>query len=208
MRRALTHKSHGATHNERLEFLGDAVLGLVVSDLLYAQLPEASEGELSRTRTHLVREDCLYQLALQLQLAEHVRVNAELARDGIAQRSAVLADVVEALLGAIYLDGGFEAAAAVTRRLFAPLIAGADAERFAKDAKTSLQEWLQGRRQPLPEYRIVSTHGKAHAQTFVVEASVSALALRASGEARSRRAAEQLAAAALLAQLQHPQDKP
>ncbi len=200
--RALTHRSHGATHNERLEFLGDAVLNLVVSQLLFLHQAKASEGELSRMRAHLVREDSLHQIALQLGLPEHLRLSEGEARSGGARRASILADALEALVGAVHLDAGFEAAAAVVSRLFLPLVQQPDAARWAKDAKTALQEWLQARRHPVPSYRIVATQGQAHAQQFEVECSVPALALTSSGRGASRRAAEQLAAAALLAQLQ------
>ena len=202
MNRALTHRSHGATHNERLEFLGDAVLNLVVSQLLYQHQAQASEGDLSRMRAHLVREDSLHQLALQLGLPQHLRLSEGEARSGGARRASILADALEALVGAIHLDAGFEAAAAVVGRLFLPLVQQPDAARWAKDAKTALQEWLQARRHPVPSYRIVATEGQAHAQQFEVECSVPALSLSRNGRGASRRAAEQQAAAALLAHLQ------
>ncbi len=205
LRRALTHRSHGQDHNERLEFLGDAVLNLVVSQLLYTHQPRASEGELSRMRAHLVREESLHRLALQLGLPAHLRLSEGEARSGGAQRASILADALEALFGAVHLDAGFAAAAAVVERLFLPLVQGQhDDARWDKDAKTALQEWLQARRHPLPHYRIAATSGQAHAQHFEVECSVPALSLTALGEGRSRRTAEQAAAAALLAQLEKP----
>lgn len=201
--RALTHRSHGATHNERLEFLGDAVLNLVVAQLLFVHQLKASEGELSRMRAHLVREESLHQLALQIGLPAHLRLSEGEARSGGARRASILADALEALFGAIHLDAGFEAAAAVVERLFLPLVQqDLGAARWAKDAKTALQEWLQARRHPVPSYRIVATLGQAHAQQFEVECSVPALTLTALGRGPSRRAAEQEAAAALLAQVQ------
>lgn len=203
LQRALTHRSHSSQHNERLEFLGDAVLNLVVSELLYEQDGTAAEGALSRMRAHLVREQSLHALALQLGLGTHLRMSEGETKGGGAHRPSLLADALEAVIGAIHLDGGFAEAHRVVGALFAPLLSeGAHAERWAKDAKTALQEWLQGRRHPLPEYRIVDTRGKDHAQTFEVECAVSALAVRANGQGRSRRAAEQLAAAALLERLQ------
>lgn len=205
LRRALTHRSHGQDHNERLEFLGDAVLNLVVSQLLYTHQARASEGELSRMRAHLVREESLHRLALQLGLPEHLRLSDGEARSGGAQRASILADALEALFGAVHLDAGFGAAAAVVERLFLPLVQGQqDDARWNKDPKTTLQEWLQARRHPLPQYRIVATRGQAHAQHFEVECAVPPLALAVLGEGRSRRAAEQAAAAALLAQLENP----
>lgn len=200
--RALTHRSHSATHNERLEFLGDAVLNLAVSQLLYAQAQGADEGELSRMRAHLVREASLHGLAVQLGLPKWVRLSEGEARGGGAQRASILADALEALIGAIHLDGGFAAAQAVVDGLFAPLVQAAPSDaRWAKDAKTALQEWLQGRKHPLPEYRIVATQGQAHRQEFEVACTVSALAVQATGRGASRRAAEQDAAAQVLAML-------
>ncbi|MBB5204389.1 ribonuclease-3 [Inhella inkyongensis] len=202
LQRALTHRSHSAQHYERLEFLGDAVLSLVVSQLLYARQGQASEGSLSRMRAHLVREESLHALALQLGLPRHLRLSEGEAKGGGAARASILADALEALIGAIHLDGGFEAAAQFVRRQFEPLMQDdADAERWAKDAKTALQEWLQARRHALPQYRIVATQGQAHAQVFEVEAAVAQLGLASTGRGASRRAAEQQAAAQLLARL-------
>jgi ribonuclease-3 len=202
LERALTHRSHGATHNERLEFLGDSVLNLVVSQLLYLHQDKASEGDLSRMRAHLVREDSLHQIALQLGLPKYLRLSEGEARTGGARRASILADALEALVGAIHLDAGFEAAATAVSKLFLPLVQQPDAARWAKDAKTALQEWLQARRHAVPSYRIVATEGQAHAQQFEVECSVPALSLSRNGRGASRRAAEQQAAAALLAHLQ------
>lgn len=180
------------------------MLNLVVTQLLYAQYPAASEGELSRMRAHLVREASLHQLALQLGLPQHLLLSEGEARGGGAQRPSMLADAVEALVGAVHLDAGFEAAAGVVTRLFEPLLAAGQPEgRWDKDAKTALQEWLQARKLPLPTYRISATAGKAHAQTFEVECLVSQLGLSTRGMGSSRRAAEQAAAAAALVQLQN-----
>ena len=202
LQRALTHRSHSAQHYERLEFLGDAVLSLVVSQLLYARQDQASEGSLSRMRAHLVREESLHALALQLGLPRHLRFSEGEAKGGGAARASILADALEALIGAIHLDGGFEAAAQWVRSLFEPLMQeDASAERWAKDAKTALQEWLQARRRPLPQYRIVGTQGQAHAQVFEVEVAVAELGLASTGRGASRRAAEQQAAAQMLARL-------
>lgn len=202
LQQALTHRSHSAHHNERLEFLGDSVLSLVVSQQLYTRSEGVTEGGLSRMRAHLVREESLHALALQLGLPQHLRLSEGEARGGGAQRASILADALEAIIGAVHLDGGFEAAQALVTRLFEPLMReDASAERWGKDAKTGLQEWLQARRHPLPTYRIVATQGQAHAQTFEVECSVAALAVSAVGRGTSRRAAEQLAAAQLLARL-------
>jgi ribonuclease-3 len=196
--RALTHRSYGADHNERLEFLGDAVLSLVISSLLFERFAGSDEGDLTRVRAHLVREDSLYRMALQLGLPDMVRLGEGEARGGGAQRASILADALEALIGATFQDGGFEAAGGVVQRLFGPIIATTDLASWSKDAKTELQEWLQARRFPVPVYRISATRGQAHAQTFVVECAVPALNLMESGEGRSRRIAEQEAAGRML----------
>jgi ribonuclease-3 len=198
LQRALTHRSWGAEHNERLEFLGDAVLNLVVSALLYQRFAGSDEGDLSRVRAHLVREDSLHRAALALGLPQVMRLSEGEARGGGAQRASILADALEALVGAAFLDGGYDAAQQVVARLFGELIDSAEVDRFAKDPKTELQEWLQARRLPVPAYRIVATRGQAHAQTFEVECSVAALGLAERGEGRSRRSAEQQAALRLL----------
>ena len=201
LQRALTHRSSGAAHNERLEFLGDAVLNLAVSALLFERFGVSDEGDLTRVRAHLVREDSLHRAALQLGLPEVVRLSEAETRGGGAQRPSILADALEAVLGATFLDGGWPAAETVVRGLFGEVIGATEAESWTKDAKTELQEWLQARRLPVPAYRIVATRGQAHAQTFEVECAVAALSLAAGGEGRSRRAAEQEAARRLLEQL-------
>ncbi|GAP33591.1 ribonuclease III [Piscinibacter sakaiensis] len=196
--RALTHRSHGADHNERLEFLGDAVLSLAVSDLLFERFAGSDEGDLTRVRAHLVREDSLHRVALQLDLPEALRLGEGEARGGGAQRASILADALEAVIGATFLDGGFAAARALVQRLFGEVIQTTELTGWAKDAKTELQEWLQARRLPVPAYRIVATRGQAHAQTFEVECAVQALNLVFRGEGRSRRMAEQEAARRML----------
>ncbi len=196
--RALTHRSWGADHNERLEFLGDAVLALAVSGLLFERFSGSDEGDLTRVRAHLVREDSLHRVALALALPEVLRLSDGEARGGGAQRPSMLADAVEAIIGAVFLDGGYQSAAALVQRLFGDVIQDTEAESWAKDAKTELQEWLQARRIAVPAYRIVATRGQAHAQTFDVECAVAALGLNQTGEGRSRRAAEQEAARRLL----------
>ena len=213
---ALRHKSHAnearrqgitkedfvALHNERLEFLGDAVLSLAVSSLLYERYAGSDEGDLTRVRAHLVREDSLHKLALALGLPEVLKMSDGEARGGGAQRPSILADAVEAVLGAAYMDAGYDAALAIVRRLLGETIAtAASAGDFAKDAKTALQEWLQARRIAVPSYRIVATRGQAHAQTFEVECAVPALDAAELGEGRSRRTAEQEAARRLLDKL-------
>ena len=201
LQRALTHRSFGADHNERLEFLGDAVLNLAVSSLLFERFSGSDEGDLTRVRAHLVREDSLHRAALGLALPEVLRLSDGEARAGGAQRPSMLADAVEALIGAVYLDGGFEAASQLVRRLFGELIDSTEADSWAKDAKTELQEWLQGRKLAVPAYRIVATRGQAHAQTFEVECAVATLGLAELGEGRSRRVAEQEAARRMLVKL-------
>lgn len=196
--RALTHRSFGADHNERLEFLGDAVLSLAVSSLLFERFAGSDEGDLTRVRAHLVREDSLHRMALQLGLPEVVRLSEGEARGGGAQRASILADALEAVIGAVFLDAGFDAARALVQRLFGEVIAGTEIGGWAKDAKTELQEWLQARRLPVPTYRISATRGQAHAQTFEVECVVPALGLTQAGEGRSRRQAEQEAARKML----------
>jgi ribonuclease-3 len=196
--RALTHRSFGADHNERLEFLGDAVLSLAVSSLLFERFSGSDEGDLTRVRAHLVREESLHRVALQVGLPDVVRLSEGEARGGGAQRASILADALEGLIGAVFLDGGFDAARALVQRLFGEVIAGTEIGGWAKDAKTELQEWLQARRLPVPTYRIAATRGQAHAQTFEVECGVPALGLTEAGEGRSRRQAEQEAARRML----------
>jgi ribonuclease-3 len=198
LQRALTHRSWGAEHNERLEFLGDAVLSLAVSGLLYQRFQGSDEGDLTRVRAHLVREESLHRVALTLQLPEVMRLSEGESRGGGAQRASILADGVEAIIGAVFMDGGFEPAQALVQRLFGDVIQGNEAQSWSKDAKTELQEWLQARRIAVPAYRIVATRGQAHMQTFDVECAVPALGLAEHGEGRSRRTAEQEAARRML----------
>jgi len=196
--RALTHRSFGADHNERLEFLGDAVLSLAISGLLFERFAGSDEGDLTRVRAHLVREDSLHRVAVQIGLPDVLRLGEGEARGGGAQRASILADALEALIGATFLDGGFDAARGVVQGLFGEVIQTTDVANWSKDAKTELQEWLQARRLPVPTYRISATRGQAHAQTFEVECLVPALSLVESGEGRSRRVAEQEAARRML----------
>ena len=196
--RALTHRSFGADHNERLEFLGDAVLSVVISSLLYERFEGSDEGDLTRVRAHLVREESLHRVALQLAVPEVLHLGEGEARGGGAQRASILADALEALIGATFVDGGFDAARTVVTGLFGEIIATTDIASWSKDAKTELQEWLQARRLPVPTYRISATRGQAHAQTFEVECVVPALSLVEQGVGRSRRVAEQEAARRML----------
>ena len=198
LRRSVTHRSWGAEHHERLEFLGDAVLSVAVSSLLYERHGDSDEGDLTRVRAHLVREDSLHRVALSLNLPEVLRMSEGETRGGGAQRPSILADAVEGLIGAVFVDGGFEPAQALVQRLFGEVIQATVAENWSKDAKTELQEWLQARRVPVPAYRITATRGQAHAQTFEVECAVATLGLAERGEGKSRRTAEQEAARRLL----------
>lgn len=191
---ALTHRSFGADHNERLEFLGDGILDFVIAAELYRRFPQLPEGDLSRLRAHLVRQDTLHQLALRLQLGDCLRLGEGELRSGGAQRPSMLADALEAVLGAIYLDAGFDVAAATIVRLFNDLFAELPLGRTMKDAKTRLQEWLQRNRKSLPRYVVLGTQGAAHEQRFQVACEIDALQLRTIGEGSSRRLAEQEAA--------------
>ncbi len=195
---ALTHRSFSIDHNERLEFLGDSVLNLAVADLLYAQLKALPEGDLSRVRANLVKQDTLHQLALALGLPEVLRLGEGEARSGGQKRPSILADALEAVIGAVHLDAGFGAAQALVQRLFKGVEINPQMEAIGKDAKTELQEWLQGRRMKLPLYRVVGTLGMAHKQTFDVECEITEFGLAERGIGGSRRAAEQAAAAAML----------
>ena len=198
LQRALTHRSFGSGHNERLEFLGDAVLSTAISALLYERFSGSDEGDLTRVRAHLVREDSLYRAALGLGLPPVLRLSEGEARGGGAQRPSILADALEAIIGATFLDSGYTAALALVRRLFGEVIAATEADSWSKDAKTELQEWLQARRIAVPDYRITATRGQAHAQVFEVECAVPALNVAEQGEGRSRRIAEQAAAKRML----------
>jgi ribonuclease III len=202
LERALVHRSFGADHNERLEFLGDSVLNLAVSHLLFERFGGSDEGDLTRVRAHLVREDSLHKAALMLRLSEALQMSDGEAKGGGALRPSILADAMEAVIGAVYLDGGLDAAMGLVRQLFGEVIASTTADSWRKDPKTELQEWLQARRLSVPSYRIVATHGQAHAQSFDVACVVTALELERVGQGRSRRAAEQDAARQVLEHLQ------
>ncbi|MEO8250427.1 MAG: ribonuclease III [Burkholderiales bacterium] len=199
--RALTHRSFSSQHNERLEFLGDSVLNLAVAGLLYERLDSLPEGDLSRVRASMVRQEALHKLALDLDLSSLLQVGMGEAQSGGKRRPSMLADAVEAVIGAVYLDAGFVAAEALVRRLFSKIRIDPELAAAAKDAKTSLQEWLQGRKMNLPVYRVVATTGAAHRQLFDVECEVVELGLSERGIGNSRRAGEQAAASAMLARL-------
>ncbi len=196
--RAVTHRSFASDHNERLEFLGDSVLNLSVADLLFQRLSALPEGDLSRIRANLVKQDTLHQIAVELGLPEVVRLGEGEVRSGGNRRPSILADALEALIGAVYLDAGYAAAQSLVHRLFQSVEINPQMEASAKDAKTELQEWLQARKYKLPLYRVVGTLGAAHRQTFDVECEVSDLNLNERGIGSSRRAGEQAAAAAML----------
>jgi len=199
--RAITHRSFSADHNERLEFLGDAVLNLAVSSLLYRQLANQPEGDLSRVRANLVKQDTLHKLSLDLGLPAVLRLGEGEARSGGFKRPSILADAVEALVGAIYLDGGYAVAEALVHRLYEAVQISPQMQAIGKDPKTELQEWLQGRKLKVPAYRVVGTVGAAHSQTFDVECEIAELGLVERGIGGSRRAGEQAAAAAMLTRL-------
>lgn len=199
---ALTHRSHSSPHNERLEFLGDGVLNCAIAAALYRRYPQLPEGDLSRLRAHLVRQDSLHKLAQGMRLGEYLRLGEGEARSGGHQRPSILADALEAIFGAIYLDGGFDAACRTIEGLYAGMLSEQLHEHAVKDAKTRLQEWLQGRKKPLPRYVVLETSGAAHSQQFEVACEIASLDLRAVGSGSSRRLAEQAAAENILKALQ------
>jgi len=195
---AVTHRSFSADHNERLEFLGDSVLGLCVADLLYRRLSSLPEGDLSRVRASLVRQEALHPLAVALGLPEVLRLGEGEMRSGGQKRPSILADALEAVIGAVYLDGGFAAAQTLVNGLYQAVEINPAMEAIGKDPKTELQEWLQARRMKLPAYKVVATLGEAHRQTFDVECEIAELKLCERGIGGSRRSGEQAAAAAML----------
>ena len=201
LQRAVTHRSFSADHNERLEFLGDSVLGLAVSTMLFRRLRDLPEGDLSRMRANLVKQDSLHRIASQLKVPDVLRLGEGESKSGGKLRPSILADAVEALIGAVYLDAGFEVAQSMVHRFFEGVDLSPEKQAAAKDAKTALQEWLQGRKMKLPQYRVVSTAGAAHNQTFDVVCEIPELGLAAHGSGGSRRASEQSAATTMLAQL-------
>jgi ribonuclease III len=194
LRQALTHRSHSSTHNERLEFLGDSVLNCAVAALLFQRFGKLDEGDLSRVRANLVKQQSLYEIAQALNISEGLRLGEGELRSGGFRRPSILADTLEAVLGAVFLDGGFDAAQTVIKRLYVPILDHIDPRTLGKDAKTLLQEYLQGHKIALPTYTVVATHGAAHNQQFEVECTVPKLEVKVSGSGASRRAAEQAAA--------------
>jgi ribonuclease-3 len=199
---ALTHRSYGAVNNERLEFLGDSVLNCSVARALYDAFPDLPEGSLSRLRANLVRQETLAEIAADLKLGESLRLGEGELKSGGFRRPSILADALESLVGAIFLDAGFDAAQGVVRGLFDPLVTRIDPKASGKDPKTELQEALQSQRLPLPDYRLVGTHGEAHDQSFIVECVLAKPALSTRGVGKSRRAAEQEAARLACVQIQ------
>ena len=201
LRRAITHRSHAADHNERLEFIGDSLLNCVVAILLFERLPGLPEGDLSRLRAGLVNQSALFEIAQALELGDELLLGEGELKSGGFRRPSILADGLEAVLGAIYLDSGFAEVRRVVESLIAGRIDRAGEAPPAKDPKTALQESLQGRRLPLPRYVVVTVGGEAHRQVFRVECRVDELGLSAVGEGPSRRAAEQQAAESVLARI-------
>lgn len=194
LRRALTHRSHSAENNERLEFLGDSVVNCIVAKYLHETYADFPEGELSRLRSNLVNQQTLYLLAQQLQLGELLLLGEGERKSDGSSRPSMLADALEALIGALFLDGGFEVAEKVVLGLYIPFIQQADVLTMGKDAKTLLQEYLQGRKLALPKYSVAAILGEAHAQLFQVECAITQLNIKTRGEGNSRRLAEQIAA--------------
>lgn len=201
LERALTHRSFGAGHNERLEFLGDGALNFAIASILVGRFPDMPEGDLSRLRASLVRQGTLHDLAISLGLGASLKLGEGELRSGGASRPSILADALEAVLGAVYLDAGFDVLRRVVERLWAPLLAEIGSAPPSKDPKTALQEYLQGRHLRLPVYAVLDVGGLAHQQLFRVECRVAEPALVTLGEGASRRAAEQAAAQAALASL-------
>ena len=194
LQQAVTHRSFGSPHNERLEFLGDSIVNCVIAIALFERFGELREGDMSRLRANLVRQEALYRLADGLKLGDYLRLGEGEMKSGGHRRPSILADALEAIFAAVFLDAGFEGAKAVIDRLYAASLAGLDPARALKDPKTALQEWLQGRRMPLPRYSLADTRGEAHQQEFEVECEIAGLGLKTRGVGVSRRAAEQQSA--------------
>lgn len=201
LRQALTHRSFGSPHNERLEFLGDSVLNCVVAGALYKSFAALKEGELSRLRASLVRQETLAGIARGLALGDFLQLGEGELKSGGARRPSILADALEAVFGAIYVDAGFDAARIVIERLYQPSMARIDPNDAGKDPKTALQEILQGRHLPLPRYALLATRGEAHAQEFDIECLIPELGIRSTGSGGSRRIAEQQAAQRAMAEI-------
>ena len=207
LQQALTHRSHSATHNERLEFLGDSVLNCVVASILYERFAAIDEGDLSRLRANLVKQQSLFEIAQRLELSQFLRLGEGELKSGGFRRPSILADTLEALLGAIFLDSGFDAASRVIRAFYIPILDSVDPRTLGKDAKTLLQEFLQSKKIPLPTYNVVATHGAAHSQEFEIECLVPRLNIQVFGRGGSRRAGEQAAAKLALDAVGHSASK-
>lgn len=200
---ALRHRSAGTPHNERLEFLGDGLVNLFIAEALYAHWPHADEGALTRARAELVRESSLAAIARRLELGPRLVMGPGEMKSGGHRRDSILADALEAVVAAIYLDAGYEACRSAVMPWFeAAILALPPAHKVGKDAKTRLQEWLQGRQRPLPVYELLSESGEEHAKTFHVTCTLAQPAIRTEGQGSSRRAAEQVAAEAALEQVE------
>jgi|SRR5690606_35060400 ribonuclease-3 len=207
LQQALTHRSHGSQNNERLEFLGDGVLNFIVAHQLYKRFPKLSEGDLSRMRAQLVKEPTLSELAIKLDIGSHLRLGEGELKSGGWRRPSVLADTLEAIIGAAYLDGGFEVAENLVIQLFTPLLDTLDPKSIGKDPKSKLQEYLQGRKMDLPEYKLIATVGEAHCQTFQVECRIPKMNIATEGQGTSRRSAEQQAAELAYEKVMHVKTK-
>lgn len=203
LQQALTHRSHSSVHNERLEFLGDSILNCVVASLLFERYSKIDEGDLSRLRANLVKQQSLYEIAQRLELSQFLRLGEGELKSGGFRRPSILADTLEALFGAIFLDAGFDAARDVIRALYIPILDTVDPKTLGKDAKTLLQEFLQGKKMALPQYNVVATHGAAHNQEFEIECLVPKLDIQVFGTGGSRRAGEQAAAKLALEAVQN-----
>ena len=199
---ALSHRSCGSRNNERLEFLGDSILGVTVTDFLYQQFSLAREGDLSRMRSQIVRAESLAQVAKKLQLGPELSLGPGEMKSGGQRRDSILGDTVEALIGAVYLDSDMQSASACVTNWFADLLAAASDAQPVKDAKTALQEWLQQRSKPVPQYELVNTGGEAHSRLFTVSCKIDQVDKTVSATASSRRKAEQLVAEQLLSELE------
>ncbi|MDR2001076.1 MAG: ribonuclease III [Zoogloeaceae bacterium] len=198
---ALTHRSFGSPHNERLEFLGDSVLSCVIATALYEKFAALREGDLSRQRANLVKQDTLAEIAQNLELGDALRLGEGELKSGGFRRPSILADALEAVFGAIYLDAGFAEARRVIEKLYQPLLAELDPKVSGKDAKTELQELLQARKLPLPQYNLLATRGELHNQEFEIECAIPALSINTVGKGSSRRHAEQAAAKSAIQQM-------
>lgn len=196
---ALTHRSHSGANNERLEFLGDGILNFIIAHQLYQQFPALAEGDLSRLRAQLVKELTLSEIALKLNLGEMLRLGEGELKSAGWRRPSVLADALEAIIGAVYLDGGFNAAEALVVRLYQPLMLEINPKNIGKDAKSLLQEYLQSHKVDLPDYQVIAIEGEAHSQLFKVTCEIKKYQIKTQGEGTSRRLAEQQAAQAAFA---------